>query len=582
MDTDKKVDSRACDSANAESADCHATAGAVSRNDKENTQASSDSKVFTRNTGMPQSSDSTNAARRQDFAIFDENTTNLSELTKDSRINSQNLNESQAAGFSKETSLRDDFWGFQGGGKEVTLAVMTAAAAESTKSAFDSHAAGGRIYDEKVGLCSGEQGDKTDGLSTQRATNSLLFRVKPTPTTQNIPLIDLHAQYHAYKHELDSAIASVLHSQHFILGEHSQALERELASFVGRRFCITCSSGTSALLLALLALDIGAGDEVITPSFSFIAAAEMVAFLGAKPVFVDICPSTYTLDIAQVKRAITPRTRAIIPVCLFGLPYDVSGLESLARIHAIPIIEDGAQSFGAAIVNPSGEQAERRSGSFGDLSITSFFPAKPLGGYGDGGAVFCDDENLAQRLRTLRNHGQTSKYRHTTLGLNTRLDELQCAILRVKLRHFPKELEARQNLARRYFALLTKDSRLDSSRTDSRAPESSLSKSSTPDSRLCLPHIPKGRRSSFAQFCLQAQSTESREQILLTLACHGIATAIHYPAPLHLQEAFAYLGYKRGDFPVSESVSERIFSIPLCAFLSPSAQEQIAKVLCRF
>ena len=398
----------------------------------------------------------------------------------------------------------------------------------------------------------------------------------------NIPLIDLHAQYHAYKHELDSAIASVLHSQHFILGEHSQALERELASFVGRRFCITCSSGTSALLLALLALDIGAGDEVITPSFSFIAAAEMVAFLGAKPVFVDICPSTYTLDIAQVKRAITPRTRAIIPVCLFGLPYDVSRLESLARIHAIPIIEDGAQSFGAAIVNPSGEQAERRSGSFGDLSITSFFPAKPLGGYGDGGAVFCDDENLAQRLRTLRNHGQTSKYRHTTLGLNTRLDELQCAILRVKLRHFPKELEARQNLARRYFALLAKDSRLDSSRTDSRAPESSLSKSSTPDSRLCLPHIPKGRRSSFAQFCLQAQSTESREQILHALACHGIATAIHYPAPLHLQEAFAYLGYKRGDFPVSESVSERIFSIPFCAFLSPSTQEQIAKVLCRF
>ena len=444
---------------------------------------------------------------------------------------------------------------------------------KNAQNVFSQNATRRQDFGDKNGALQGDSRAHTRAYVT---AESPFLAQKPTPTTQ-IPLIDLHAQYHAYKPELDSAIASVLHSQHFILGEHSQALERELASFVGRRFCITCSSGTSALLLALLALDIGAGDEVITPSFSFIAAAEMVAFLGAKPVFVDICPSTYTLDIAQVKRAITPRTRAIIPVCLFGLPYDVSGLESLARIHAIPIIEDGAQSFGAAIVNPSGEQTERRSGSFGDLSITSFFPAKPLGGYGDGGAVFCDDENLAQRLRTLRNHGQTSKYRHTTLGLNTRLDELQCAILRVKLKHFPKELEARQNLARRYFALLAKDSGL-----DSRAPESSLSKSSTPDSRLCLPHIPKGRRSSFAQFCLQAQSTESREQILHALACHGIATAIHYPAPLHLQEAFAYLGYKRGDFPVSESVSERIFSIPLCAFLSPSAQEQIAKVLCRF
>ena len=534
MDTDKNEDSRG------EAMDCHATAGAASRNDinldsSNEIQNLNDSTKDSRINKNAQNVFSQNAARRQDFAIFDKNTTTLSELTKDSRICDE-----------KSGLFKDS----QGRALSVRNRRESAEITDLSRKAE----------------------------STSKAQSSSKAK---TPQT-NIPLIDLHAQYHAYKPELDSVIASVLHSQHFILGEHSKALESELASFVGRRFCITCSSGTSALLLALLALEIGAGNEVITPSFSFIAAAEMVAFLGAKPVFVDICPSTYTLDIAQVKRAITPRTRAIIPVCLFGLPYDVSGLESLARIHAIPIIEDGAQSFGAAIVNPSGEQAERRSGSFGDLSITSFFPAKPLGGYGDGGAVFCDDENLAQRLRTLRNHGQTSKYRHTTLGLNARLDELQCAILRVKLRHFPKELEARQNLASRYFALLAKDSRLDSSRADSLAPESTLSKSSAPDSRLCLPHIPKGRRSSFAQFCLQAQSTESRKQILHALACHGIATAIHYPAPLHLQEAFAYLGYKRGDFPVSECVSERIFSIPLCAFLSPSAQEQIAKVLCRF
>ena len=406
-DTTQKVDS----SVEVDSMDCHANKSA--RNDDEKVDSSLES-------------------------TFD-NATNLSELTKDSRRNAQSLNDSQAAGFA------DDFASFQGGGEGIYLSGNEQApAAESSKSA-----------------------------------------AKPTPQAQKIPLIDLHPQYHAHKPELDSAIASVLHSQHFILGEHSQALESELASFVGRRFCITCSSGTSALLLALLALDIGAGDEVITPSFSFIAAAEMVAFLGAKPVFVDICPHTYTLDIAQVKHAISPRTRAIIPVSLFGQPYDVAGLESLAKPHAIPIIEDGAQSFGAAIMLGNGAKSAR-SGSFGDLSITSFFPSKPLGGYGDGGAVFCDDETLATKLYALRNHGQASKYRHTMLGLNARLDELQCAILRVKLRHFASELHLREQVAARYCTLL--------------AP---LQK------HLALPHIAPNRTSVFAQFCLRVK--EPRE-----------------------------------------------------------------------
>lgn len=413
-----------------------------------------------------------------------------------------------------------------------------------------------------------------------------------------IPLINLAAQYHAYQHDLNSAIARTLESQQFILGAEVQQLERELAHFVGRRFCITCGSGSDALLLALLALKVGRGDEIITPSFSFIAAAEMVAFLGAKPVFVDIDPSTYTLDIAQVARAISQRTRAIIPVCLFGMPYDVLGLEDLARRHGIPIIEDGAQSFGAGVFRldsradsrpeSSLDSRLRRSGSFGLVSITSFFPAKPLGGYGDGGAVFVDDESLANALRALGNHGQQRKYEHTILGLNSRLDSLQAAILRVKLAHFPKELEARQNLARRYFALLKDSSELescaldlpalDSDTLDSGARESSEPKSSSP-ATLRLPTIPQGVQSSFAQFCLQARSAESRAQILAQLTRHGIATAIHYPTPLHLQEAFAYLGYKRGDFPVSERVSELIFSIPFCAFLAHESQEKIAKIL---
>ena len=681
MDTDKNEDSRSG------TMDCHATAGAAARNDinldsSNEIQNLNDSTKDSRINKTTQNVFSQNAARRQDFAIFNKNTTNLNKQPKDSRI-------------SKETAFCDDY------------------------ALNDSKNCGGAV----VALRDFEGRSYLSGndYPQNHAINPHCSPKTESPQTQ-IPLIDLHPQYHAYKPELDSAIASVLHSQTFILGEHSRALESELASFVGRRFCITCSSGTSALLLALLALEIGEGDEVITPSFSFIAAAEMVAFLGAKPVFVDICPSTYTLDIAQVKRAITPRTKAIIPVSLFGQPYDVGAIAEVAG--AIPIIEDGAQSFGSKILG----EREARSGSFGTLSITSFFPSKPLGGYGDGGAVFCDDEKLAQRLRTLRNHGQTSKYHHQSLGLNARLDELQCAILRVKLRHFPKELNLREQVAARYYALLK-----------------------PLQSHLALPYIAPNRTSVFAQFCLrvkepsptqpthkphatlqnadsristqtaqnlndsqaagfcddyalndskncggalralgqfgggsylsgndypqidpiasncspkaespQAQKVDSstaatlnkqpkdsspkaestnqtqhiktpqaagfcddfggfqgggkgaylayvtaataaesaksaqkttptlqkvdsrtqlRDHITSTLNAHGIATAIHYPTPLHLQECFAYLGYKKGDFPVSEQIAKEIFSIPFSPYLTAKAQEHIASSL---
>ncbi|WP_246145303.1 DegT/DnrJ/EryC1/StrS family aminotransferase [Helicobacter canis] len=484
---------------------CHATAGAVSRNNRNNTQA-----------------------QKVDSRI---NATNLSKPAKDSRI-------------SKETAFCDDY------------------ALNDSKNCGGALRALGQFGGGSY--LSGNDYPQIDPIASNCSPKA------ESPQTQ-IPLIDLHTQYHTLKPELHSAIASVLHSQHFILGEHSQALESELASFVGRRFCITCSSGTSALLLALLALGIGAGDEVITPSFSFIAAAEMVAFLGAKPVFVDICPSTYTLDPAQVSAKITPRTKAIIPVCLFGQPYDVSALNQVAG--AIPIIEDGAQSFGSKILG----EREARSGSFGTLSVTSFFPSKPLGGYGDGGAVFCDDEKLAQSLARLRNHGQASKYHHQSLGLNARLDELQCAILRVKLRHFTRELNLREQVAARYYALLK-----------------------PLQSSLALPYTAPDRTSVFAQFCLRALDSSSkhlesksphldssldssvakaRDHITSVLNAQGIATAIHYPTPLHLQECFAYLGYKQGDFPVSERVSQEIFSIPFSPYLTKAAQKHIAKAL---
>ena len=724
MDTDKNEDSRSG------TMDCHATAGAAARNDKNldssnEIQNLNDSTKDSRINKNAQNVFSQNAARRQDFAIFDKNTTTLSDLAQDSRISK----ETSLRLFSKETSPN---------GERCPLFSKETAFCDDY-ALNDSKNCGGAV----VALRDFEGRSYLSGndYPQNHAINPHCSPKTESPQAQ-IPLIDLHPQYHAYKPELDSAIASVLHSQHFILGKHSKALESELASFVGRRFCITCSSGTSALLLALLALEIGEGDEVITPSFSFIAAAEMVAFLGAKPVFVDICPSTYTLDPAQVARAISPRTKAIIPVSLFGQPYDVGAIAEVAG--AIPIIEDGAQSFGSKILG----EREARSGSFGTLSITSFFPSKPLGGYGDGGAVFCDDEKLAQRLRTLRNHGQTSKYHHQSLGLNARLDELQCAILRVKLRHLPKELNLREQVAARYYALLkplqshlalpyiapnrtsvfaqfclrvkepsptqpthkphatlqNADSRISTQTAqnlnDSQAAgfcdDYALNDSKNcggalralgqfgggsylsgndypqidPIASNCSPKAespqaqkvdskPAHRRQDFAIFdknstnlsdlaqdsspkaqSPQAQKVDSstaatlnkqpkdsrisrlesgffeprkdnktrglltqrgdeihdsspkakssnqtqhiktpRDHIISTLNAHGIATAIHYPTPLHLQECFAYLGYKKGDFPVSEQIAKEIFSIPFSPYLTAKAQEHIASSL---
>ena len=748
VDSSVKADSRSDYSASAECMDCHANASAFARNDDKKVDSSLES-TFDNATNLsePAKDSRSNAQSLNDSqaatptpspsdskisrleSTFD-NATNLSELTKDSR-NAQSLNDSQAAGFA------DDFLKkpasaspctaiacfasflkkhrlapsgvpcFQGGGEGIYLAESQAPAAESSKSAAKptpkERPCDSKISRLESGLFKPRKEIRLERLSTQRGEEIHDSSPKAeSPQAQKIPLIDLHAQYHAHKPELDSAIASVLHSQHFILGEHSQALESELASFVGRRFCITCSSGTSALLLALLALDIGAGDEVITPSFSFIAAAEMVAFLGAKPVFVDICPHTYTLDIAQVKHAISPRTRAIIPVSLFGQPYDVAGLESLAKPHAIPIIEDGAQSFGAAITLGNGAKSAR-SGSFGDLSVTSFFPSKPLGGYGDGGAVFCDDETLATKLYALRNHGQASKYRHTMLGLNARLDELQCAILRVKLRHFASELHLREQVAARYctllaplqkhlalpyiapnrtsvfaqFCLRVKDSREDwvvgrhlpdlaqhnqsssqaaqsgvaihtkkadsSIKVDSRSDYSASAEcidchanasafarndrqntdnqkvdssvESTFDktaqnafdsqatggrifdekaglcSLLCgdktdgLSHKQKANSPLFrkkptpTQQKMDSSTTITRTHIISALNAQGIATAIHYPTPLHLQEVFSHLGYKKGDFPISEQIAQEIFSIPFSPYLTEATQEHIARVL---
>ncbi|PAF48106.1 aminotransferase DegT [Helicobacter sp. 12S02634-8] len=345
-----------------------------------------------------------------------------------------------------------------------------------------------------------------------------------------------------YQNALEEAIRKVIEKAQFIMGEEIEALEEELAHFIGARYAITCSSGTSAILLALLGAGIKRGDEVITTSFSFIAAAEMIALLGAKPVFVDICPRTFLIDPEGIKRAITPKTKAIIPVSLFGMPADLSTINAIASAHQLIVIEDGAQSFGASY-------AGSKSPHLSAIGTTSFFPAKPLGCYGDGGAVFCDDKEIALKIKALRTHGQTQRYEHHYIGLGARLDTLQAAILRVKLKHYPLQITRRQSAAKLY------DTHLQ-------------------DKSITTPFIPADRESIYAQYCILSPQ---RPQLEKALKNAHIPYAIHYPKPLHLQQCFAYLGHQKGDFHISEMVSEQILSLPINPYLDTETIQYICK-----
>lgn len=365
----------------------------------------------------------------------------------------------------------------------------------------------------------------------------------------NIPFINLNAQYKAYKQEIDEAMANVLNSSQYIMGEDMSALERELSAFCGAKYVRVVSSGTDALLLSLMALDIKQGDEVITSPFTFIATAEMIALLGGKPVFVDIDERTYNIDPTKIESAITPSTKAIIPVSLYGLCADMDSINAIAKAHKIAVVEDGCQSFGATYKG-------RFSCNLSSIGTTSFFPSKPLGCYGDGGAVFCNDEKLDSKIGSLLNHGQIARYVHKYIGLNARLDSLQCAILRVKLKHFAKECEVRTQKAQTYAKGLK---------------------------NLILPFVPQDYQSVYAQYSVRLEANLSkegaREQVCEQLSKKGVPTAVHYPIPLHLQESLAYLGYKEGDFPVSEKIAKEIFSLPFSAFLSSQEQEHIIQSL---
>jgi UDP-2-acetamido-2-deoxy-ribo-hexuluronate aminotransferase len=359
-------------------------------------------------------------------------------------------------------------------------------------------------------------------------------------------LVDLAKAQLQIRANLEQRIFRVLKHGQYILGEEVRLLENQLAVYVGVKHCVSVANGTDALLCALLALRIKAGDEVITPAFSFIAAAEMIALMGAIPVFVDIDPHTYNIDPQAVAAAMTPRTKAILAVNLYGQCADYYQLQAVAG--DVPIIEDAAQSFGATY-------HDKTSCSLAHISCTSFFPSKPLGCYGDGGACFTDDDTLANSLRQLRAHGQTQRYQHPILGMNSRLDTLQAAILLEKLAVFPKEIVARQQAAKIYTELFM---------------------AKALDSSICLPYIAPENTSVYAQYTI---ALENREAVQRRLQQANIATAVHYPIPLHLQPAFAYLSHAVGSFPHSERAAQQVLSLPMHPYLREATQLQIVTTL---
>ena len=357
-----------------------------------------------------------------------------------------------------------------------------------------------------------------------------------------IEFIDLKAQQARIKGQLDAAIQRVLAHGQYILGPEVAELEEKLATYTGAKHCITVANGTDALQIAQMALGIGPGDEVITPSFTYIATAETVALLGAKPVYVDIDPRTYNLDPALLEAAITPRTKAIIPVSLYGQCADFDAINVIAARHGIPVIEDAAQSFGATYKC-------RTSCNLSHIACTSFFPSKPLGCYGDGGAIFTNDDELAKVMRQIARHGQDRRYHHIRVGVNSRLDTLQAAVLLVKLGIFDEEMALRQQVAERYTQLLNK---------------AGIS---------TTPYIAPHNQSAWAQYTIQVPA---REQVQERLKAAGVPTAVHYPIPLNQQPAVADAAAQLSQ---GDAVAQRVMSLPMHPYLDEGGIQCIAQAV---
>lgn len=362
--------------------------------------------------------------------------------------------------------------------------------------------------------------------------------------------IDLKTQYRRIRESVNARIQRVLDHGQYILGGETVELEQKLAEYVGVKHCIAASSGTDTLLIALLAYGIGPGDEVITSPFTFIATGEMILLAGAKPVFVDIDRRTYNLDPKLLERAITPRTKAIMPVSLYGQCADFDAINEIARRHNIPVIEDGAQSFGASYRG-------RRSCGLSEIGSTSFFPSKPLGAYGDGGALFTNDDDLAKVMREIRVHGQDRRYHHPRLGINGRLDTLQAAVLLAKMEIFDDEVQARARIGARYSELIA-----------------DVFKGS--DRQVTTPYIAPDCTSVYAQYTIEV---DQREKVEAGMKARGIPTAVHYPVPLHFQPVFASVGHGPGSFPESEAAAARVLSLPMHPYLTEEQQVSIVNAL---
>jgi UDP-2-acetamido-2-deoxy-ribo-hexuluronate aminotransferase len=346
-----------------------------------------------------------------------------------------------------------------------------------------------------------------------------------------IEFIDLKAQQARLKDKIEAGIQNVLTHGQYILGPEVKELEEKLAAYVGAKYCITCANGTDALQIALMALGVGVGDEVITPGFTYIATAETVALLGAKPVYVDVDAKTYNIDVTQLEAAITPRTKAIIPVSLYGQCADFDEINTIANQYNLPVIEDAAQSFGATYKG-------RKSCNLTTIACTSFFPSKPLGCYGDGGAIFTNDEELAKIIRQIARHGQDRRYHHIRVGVNSRLDTIQAAILLPKLEILDDEMQARQRVAETYTKLFN-EAGIDTT-----------------------PFIEVHNQSAWAQYTIQV---DNRCEVQEKLKTEGIPTAVHYPIPLNKQPAVAN---KNVSLPVGDAIAERVMSLPMHPYLT--------------
>lgn len=367
---------------------------------------------------------------------------------------------------------------------------------------------------------------------------------------QPVPFIDLTAQHQAIASEVMPVVERVFTEQKFILGDEVTELENEIAAYCDARFAIGCNSGTDALILALQALGVGEGDEVITTPFSFFATASAIIRAGATPVFVDIEPDTFNLDPEQVEEAITPKTKAILPVHLYGQCADMEPLWRIATLHGLTIVEDACQAIGA-------EYRGRRAGVLGAVGCFSFFPTKNLGGAGDGGMMTTDDPELAKKLKRLRVHGDVGGYEHIDVGMNSRLDALQAAVLRVKLRHLDEWTTARQQNAKHYAELFRQHGCM---------------------SDVILPKAAADGRHVYNQYCIRFRHG-LRDQVMQSLRDQKIGCMIYYPKPLHLQTCFQSLGYRMGDFPVCETATTEILALPIYPELPAIHQERVVSAI---